>query len=75
MTIDERFNHISVLYFTATPPFIPTITSKDDTSNFDEFEKAQPPPSLDQYKRKTEFSGKDLPFIGFTFTKSLVNGR
>ena len=54
----------------ATPPFIPCITSDDDTSNFDDFEKVKSvhfaPTS---YERNTGFTGKDLPFIGFTFSR------
>ena len=54
-----------------TPPFIPTVTSKDDTSNFEEFDKARPKPFVEDFKSKAEFSGKDLPFIGFTYTKHI----
>jgi len=56
--------------FSATPPFIPHLTSDDDTSNFDDFEKVKSvhfaPTS---YERNSGFTGKDLPFIGFTFTR------
>lgn len=54
----------------ATPPFIPHVTSDDDTSNFDDFEKVKSVHfELSPYERNTGFTGKDLPFIGFTFTK------
>ncbi|ESP05103.1 hypothetical protein LOTGIDRAFT_53739, partial [Lottia gigantea] len=52
------------------PPFIPTISSLDDTSNFDEVEKIRQPPNLEEFKSQREFSGKDLPFIGFTYIRS-----
>ncbi|XP_013411318.1 citron Rho-interacting kinase [Lingula anatina] len=52
------------------PPFIPTVNSLDDTSNFDEFDKIPEEPSIDDFKTRREFSGKDLPFIGFTYTKA-----
>lgn len=61
--------------FSATPPFIPTISSKDDTSNFDDFERGAPTPDLESNRRRGDFSGKDLPFVGFTFTKQLFNER
>ena len=59
-----------MLVFAATPPFIPHVTSDDDTSNFEDFEKVKSvhfaPVS---YERNTGFTGKDLPFIGFTFSR------
>ena len=58
-----------------TPPFIPTVMSNDDTSNFEEFDKARPKPFVDEFKGKAEFSGKDLPFIGFTYTKQISMER
>ncbi|GIY55189.1 hypothetical protein CEXT_373211 [Caerostris extrusa] len=49
------------------PPFVPTVSGVDDTSNFDDFE-----PETRRYtselNSKREFSGKNLPFIGFTYT-------
>jgi citron Rho-interacting kinase len=57
------------------PPFIPTITSNDDTSNFDEFEPKKKP-VLDKLSKSNDgFSGKDLPFVGFTFTKGLFEAE
>ncbi|XP_074643974.1 citron rho-interacting kinase-like [Tubulanus polymorphus] len=58
-----------------TPPFIPTVTSQYDTSNFDEFEVQKPEVRLDMLSNNREFSGRDLPFIGFTFTKMLMSNR
>ena len=57
----------------AVPPFVPTVTSMEDTSNFDEFDPAPPNLHVDTFMRKG-FTGKDLPFIGFTFTKELQDG-
>ncbi|XP_022099481.1 citron Rho-interacting kinase-like [Acanthaster planci] len=57
----------------SVPPFVPTVTSVDDTSNFDEFD-IEPPQSRSNFDTtKHGFSGRDLPFIGFTYTKELVN--
>ncbi|XP_077995775.1 citron Rho-interacting kinase-like [Glandiceps talaboti] len=56
------------------PPFVPTLDSVDDTSNFDEFEPEDLPEfDFNYVKSKKEFGGRDLPFIGFTFTKNLAN--
>ncbi|XP_070205430.1 citron Rho-interacting kinase-like isoform X3 [Littorina saxatilis] len=50
------------------PPFIPSISSLDDTSNFDEVEKAKPLPNLESFQPSArDFSGRHLPFVGFTF--------
>lgn len=46
---------------------MPTVTSVDDTSNFDDFEP-ESRPYLGDLKYKKEFSGKNLPFVGFTYT-------
>lgn len=62
---------IEPFYIVARPPFIPTVTSQDDCSNFDDFEILKEAPKLDDFKTKRDFSGKDLPFIGFTYTKPL----
>lgn len=50
-----------------TPPFIPKISSVDDTSNFLEVDAKKPAPNIDNFKTKTQFSGKNLPFVGFTY--------
>nr|XP_006815753.1 PREDICTED: citron Rho-interacting kinase-like [Saccoglossus kowalevskii] len=57
----------------SVPPFVPTIGSVDDTSNFDEFEPEMESPDFAEFRKKKEFSGKNLPFVGFTFTKNLVS--
>ena len=47
---------------------MPQLSSLDDTSNFEEFEKIKHPVSFEETKGH-QFSGKDLPFLGFTFVK------
>ncbi|XP_038054826.1 citron Rho-interacting kinase-like isoform X2 [Patiria miniata] len=55
----------------SVPPFVPTVTSVDDTSNFDDFD---PEPLRVHFNfNKPGFSGRDLPFIGFTYTKELAS--
>uniref|UniRef100_A0A7M5WS22 non-specific serine/threonine protein kinase n=1 Tax=Clytia hemisphaerica TaxID=252671 RepID=A0A7M5WS22_9CNID len=57
----------------AVPPYVPTIQREDDTSNFDDFETENSGPRLEDFmEQKKGFQGKDLPFIGFTFTKQLT---
>lgn len=50
------------------PPFVPKVNSIDDTSNFLEVETKKSTPSIDNFKSKTQFSGRNLPFVGFTYT-------
>ncbi|KAJ8313775.1 hypothetical protein KUTeg_008336 [Tegillarca granosa] len=52
-----------------TPPFVPHLNSLDDTSNFEEFEKVRYQPVFDNKQSSKDFSGKDLPFVGFTFVR------
>ena len=47
----------------------------DDTSNFDEVSPEPPSPSLDSLLSQQKFSGRELPFIGFTFTKPRTEPR
>lgn len=57
----------------AVPPYVPTIAREDDTSNFDDFETENSGPRINDFmEQKKGFLGKDLPFIGFTFTKQLT---
>ena len=53
-----------------TPPYIPEIQSPTDTSNFpdehEDFRISAQAPKLGN----ASFSGKNLPFIGFTFTRN-----
>lgn len=57
------------MFVSETPPFVPHLASLDDTSNFEEFEKIKHPVSLEDSRSPREFTGKDLPFVGFTFIK------
>ena len=55
----------------AVPPYVPLVSSADDMSNFDEFEPEKDDlrhPDLSS-KNQRSFSGKSLPFVGFTFTR------
>lgn len=54
------------------PPIIPTLLGEDDTSNFDDVDKSLKRPAV--LKKSTftpinmcEFSGEDLPFLGYTY--------
>lgn len=55
------------------PPFVPPLQGDDDTSNFEEVERERPaaPPTPRQL-RQPGFSGNNLPFIGFSYSKALV---
>ncbi|XP_074966347.1 citron Rho-interacting kinase isoform X4 [Phalacrocorax aristotelis] len=53
------------------PPFVPTLKSDDDTSNFDEPEKNSRVLSSTCQLNTAGFSGEDLPFVGFSFIKAL----
>ncbi|XP_075754242.1 citron Rho-interacting kinase isoform X3 [Pelodiscus sinensis] len=53
------------------PPFVPTLRSDDDTSNFDEPEKNSRVLSAPRQLNPAGFSGEDLPFVGFSFIKAL----
>ncbi|XP_040461585.1 citron Rho-interacting kinase isoform X8 [Falco naumanni] len=53
------------------PPFVPTLKSDDDTSNFDEPEKNSRVSSSTCQLNPAGFSGEDLPFVGFSFIKTL----
>ncbi|KAJ8983719.1 hypothetical protein NQ317_009155 [Molorchus minor] len=50
------------------PPYVPKITSVDDTSNFSDVQGRKKTPTMESFKKRTQFSGRNLPFIGFTFT-------
>ncbi|XP_033627740.1 citron Rho-interacting kinase-like [Asterias rubens] len=56
----------------SVPPFVPTVTSVDDTSNFDDFDAEPPHSNMSLASSERGFSGRDLPFIGFTYTKTLA---
>ncbi|KAF5279138.1 hypothetical protein FQA39_LY18316 [Lamprigera yunnana] len=50
------------------PPYVPKIESIEDTSNFSSMPNKRNEPNIENYKSKTQFSGRNLPFIGFTYT-------
>lgn len=54
------------------PPFIPSVSGDDDTSNFEDIDrKGRRSTFLKKGKctplKKTHFSGEDLPYIGYSF--------
>ncbi|XP_027972197.1 citron Rho-interacting kinase isoform X5 [Eumetopias jubatus] len=58
------------------PPFVPTLKSDDDTSNFDEPEKNSGVSSSLCQLNLSGFSGEELPFVGFSYSKALgILGR
>uniref|UniRef100_A0A673UNF7 non-specific serine/threonine protein kinase n=1 Tax=Suricata suricatta TaxID=37032 RepID=A0A673UNF7_SURSU len=58
------------------PPFVPTLKSDDDTSNFDEPEKNSWVSSSPRQLSLSGFSGEELPFVGFSYSKALgILGR
>uniref|UniRef100_A0A7N4NWL4 Citron Rho-interacting kinase n=1 Tax=Sarcophilus harrisii TaxID=9305 RepID=A0A7N4NWL4_SARHA len=58
------------------PPFVPTLKSDDDTSNFDEPERNSRALPFPGQLNPGGFSGEDLPFVGFSFSKALgILGR
>lgn len=69
---DYMFCRISkktyITVYLGTPPYIPKVTSADDTSNFDEVEARQPSPRDDIEQPEL----RDLPFIGFTSYRNLA---
>jgi hypothetical protein len=57
----------TVFLILAVPPFVPVVKGVDDTSNFVEFEQERPSPRIEDFRTKREFSGNNLPFVGFTY--------
>lgn len=59
------------------PPYVPNLDGAADTSHFDEFEPESPDviAHLEKYNLNDGkgFTGKDLPFVGFTFSRNLAN--
>jgi len=51
------------------PPYVPEISSRTDTSNFDvddeEARREAQPPNMGN----STFSGRNLPFVGFSFNR------
>ncbi|KAM9859090.1 citron Rho-interacting kinase [Aulostomus maculatus] len=56
------------------PPFVPALHAEDDTSNFEEPEKAAPRPAsaAKQGALPAGFQGQDLPFLGWFFSRALT---
>ncbi|XP_030763845.1 citron Rho-interacting kinase [Sitophilus oryzae] len=50
------------------PPFVPKIKSFEDTSNFSDVASKKRNPSMENFKKRSHFSGRNFPFLGFTFT-------
>lgn len=63
------------VYSLAIPPYVPRVSGPDDVSNFDVFERLKDIdsryPSLPS--KNLGFSGKSLPFIGFTFNRLMTS--
>lgn len=53
------------------PPFVPKIASLEDTSNFSDIPSRKKNPTIESFKKRTQFSGRNLPFVGFTFTHNV----
>lgn len=63
------------------PPIIPSVSSDDDTSNFEDFErKGRRSTFLKKTttpRKRNEFSGENLPFLGYSFVhqESILNSH
>lgn len=55
------------------PPYVPKIASQEDTSNFIDVISKKKTLSIENFRKKSQFSGRNLPFIGFTFTHDSNN--
>ncbi|XP_051981423.1 citron rho-interacting kinase [Xyrauchen texanus] len=57
----------------ALPPFVPSLRSEDDTSNFQEPERPPRPAAAAQREPlRTGFHGRNLPFLGWCFSRTLT---
>uniref|UniRef100_A0A8B9RP16 non-specific serine/threonine protein kinase n=1 Tax=Astyanax mexicanus TaxID=7994 RepID=A0A8B9RP16_ASTMX len=56
----------------AVPPFVPSLRAEDDTSNFEEPDRAPRPAAQPQLQRPPGFQGQDLPFLGWFFSRALT---
>ncbi|KAI4877420.1 hypothetical protein NFI96_011719 [Prochilodus magdalenae] len=56
----------------AVPPFVPSLCAEDDTSNFEEPDRAPRPAAQPQLQRLPGFQGQDLPFLGWFFSRALT---
>ncbi|GLV38469.1 sticky [Carabus blaptoides fortunei] len=48
-------------------PFVPVLNNPQDTSFFTGVEIQPQPPNIDNFLTKAQFSGRNLPFIGYTY--------
>ncbi|XP_066515715.1 citron rho-interacting kinase isoform X2 [Hoplias malabaricus] len=55
----------------AVPPFVPSLRAEDDTSNFEEPDRAPRPAAPPQLHRPLGFQGQDLPFLGWFYSRAL----
>jgi len=55
------------------PPFLPSVTAEDDSSNFEDLSDNEDGPlrHTAAVARDIGFKGEELPFIGYSFTKTL----
>eukprot|EP00056_Hartaetosiga_gracilis_P006680 m.99207 g.99207 ORF g.99207 m.99207 type:complete len:1357 (+) comp12530_c0_seq17:114-4184(+) len=53
----------------STAPYIPDLKDATDCTNFPEMEKRELPMQL--FKQERTFAGNQLPFVGFTFSRTL----
>ena len=51
------------------------VKALDDTSNFEEFEVDNGIPCVNDYRKRDGFSGKNLPFVGFTYARPISNKK
>ena len=56
---------------TEVPPFVPSLSSPDDASNFTEMERRKTTPTVESRDAKKTFSGDNLPFIGFSYSQDV----
>lgn len=66
---------VTINYVPGPPPFVPIVNSVDDTSNFEEFENERRLPNVDAFRTRQGFSGRNLPFVGFTYNRGKTNGE
>lgn len=63
---------LSVFFLIEVPPFVPALTSSDDASNFTEIERRRTTPEkVDSRDARKNFSGDNLPFIGFSYSQNM----
>ncbi|XP_056122653.1 citron rho-interacting kinase isoform X6 [Rhinichthys klamathensis goyatoka] len=55
----------------ALPPFVPSLRSDDDTSNFEEPDRPVVPAASALDRPRSGFHGQDLPFVGWCFSRAL----